>query len=66
MINSIMEYLLEFVIRFLFVFPGAFIRWMFRGFKGSYKKTLENSDWEMNVLIGIIVAGGMMVLIVNV
>ncbi|PVD54173.1 hypothetical protein DC498_01955 [Terrimonas sp.] len=66
MINAVMEFLFEFFIRFFFVFPGAFICWMFKSFKGSYKKVLENSDWEINALTGIAVTGGIILLIVNV
>lgn len=65
MINTIMEWLFEFIIGFLFVFPVAFIRWMFKGFKGSYKNMLEKSDWEVNALIGMMAIGAIIILIVN-
>ena len=66
MLNIILDILFEFVVNILFVFPGAFVRWMFTGFKGSYKKILESSSWEMNAFIGIIVLAGVIVLIANI
>ena len=57
-----MELLLEFILKFVLVFPGAFIRWMFKGFKGDYLSQLEhNSDY--NVLISVIFIGGIILLI---
>ncbi|MFT3746676.1 MAG: hypothetical protein QM768_00085 [Agriterribacter sp.] len=66
MLNAIFDALFEVFVKILFIFPGAFIRWIFKGFKGSYKEITESSDWEVNALIGIAVIGGIILLIVNV
>lgn len=66
MFNTILEFLFETIIQTLFVFPGAFIRWMFKGFRGSYKSILQNSDWGINALIGIVVVCAIIVVIVNI
>jgi hypothetical protein len=51
-----MELVVEFLIQFFLVFPGAFIRWMFRGFKGDYSDQLaKNSD--SNILISVVFIG---------
>jgi hypothetical protein len=44
----------EVLIRFILMYPGAFIRWMFGGFKKEYKYYLDISETELNSSIGIV------------
>lgn len=46
------EPILEIFVETLFVIPGAFIRWMFTGFAGSFQETLETTNWIGNSILG--------------
>jgi hypothetical protein len=59
------EVVFEIIIKFLLVFPGAFIRWMFRGFSGTFKQTLEDTDWITNSIIGGAIIVGCFILFNN-
>jgi hypothetical protein len=57
-----MELIAEFLFQMFLIFPGAFIRWMFRGFKGSYSEQIaKNSD--SNILISVAFVGIVVLLI---
>ena len=51
-----MEFIFELVFRILFSYPGAFLRWMFLGFRGSFKKVDTPDDVELNTFFGIVFA----------
>lgn len=51
--DTILEMILEAVWRVILIFPGAFVRWCFTGFRKSYNDLLFD-DSELNVLIGIL------------
>jgi len=57
-----MELLVEFLVNFFLIFPGAFIRWMFSGFKGSYSTQLERNS-DSNIMISVIFIGAVILLI---
>ena len=59
------EIIFEIFVKFFLIFPGAFIRWMFRGFSGTFKQTLETTDWSTNSIIGGAVIGGFLILYFN-
>jgi hypothetical protein len=52
-VEGIIEFVFELIIRFLIVIPGAFVRWSFRGFKGSYMQ-LVLEDTRKNEFFGIL------------
>lgn len=45
-----MELLVEILFNFLLIFPGAFIRWMFGGFKKKYSYYIDNGTY-VNVFV---------------
>jgi hypothetical protein len=59
------DLLFEMVVKTLLVFPGAFIRWLFRGFKGTYGQLLQDTDWTNNSIIGGAFIGTIIIIIVN-
>ncbi len=48
-----MDMIIEFLMYFLLQYPGAFIRWIFNGFKKPWKKVL-NEDPLINAGIGML------------
>ena len=59
------DLLFEIVVKTFLVLPGAFIRWLFRGFKGSYSQLLEDTDWLLNSIIGGAFIGIIIIIISN-
>ena len=47
---NIMEIIFEAIFNFLMIFPGAFIRWVFSGFKRKYIYYVDNGTY-VNVFI---------------
>ena len=47
------EMIFDVVVQFILIFPGAFVRWAFGGFKRKYAFYLDY-DPGLNVFIGII------------
>lgn len=59
------ELLFEILIKNILVLPGAFVRWSFKGFKGTLKQLLEKSDWTTNSIIGGALVGTVVIIMVN-
>jgi hypothetical protein len=51
-----MELITEFLVQFFLIFPGAFIRWMFHGFKGPFADELEKNS-DSNIFISVAFIG---------
>ena len=55
-----LEFILTVLTEYIFIFPGAFLIWGLKGFKGSYSdvfaKQIDNSIF-MGVIFWIVVAG---------
>ncbi len=49
-----LEFLAELLFNILLAYPGAFIRWMFGGFRKKYSYYLNDPHTELNTFIGII------------
>ena len=64
MINSFFEIIIEAIVLLLFVIPGAFIRWMFSGFKKPFRFYLKKDPY-INGSIGIVVIGLIIAIIVS-
>ena len=49
--NTNLEFIVEIVLTLIGIYPGAFIVWAFKGFKGSYSDILKKYD---NYGLGVI------------
>jgi len=50
-----MEILFDFLLRFCLIYPGAFLRWIFKRFNGSYLELTKSEDSELNSFLGALV-----------
>lgn len=57
------ELLFEIEVNLLLAIPGAFVRWTFTGFKGSFWNYLKESDVQKNAAVGILLLIVIVVLI---
>jgi hypothetical protein len=51
----ILEIIFEVIFQIVLVFPGAFVRWGFGGFKRTYRDVLIKDGFETNSFVGIAV-----------
>lgn len=49
-----MEFIVEALVMFCFIYPGAFLRWMLKGFKGKYSEMANSEDTELNSFFGVL------------
>ena len=52
-IMIIIEIIFEMLFQLLLVIPGAFVRWIFGGFRRRFKDILINKSIESNAFIGV-------------
>ena len=58
-----LELILEFLIHFIFTYPGAIVVWMFTGFRWKFKKIFKIFDGHTLGGIGLVFWGLVFVLI---
>jgi hypothetical protein len=58
----ILEIIFEVIFQIVLVFPGAFVRWVFGGFKRTYRDVLIQDGFEINSFVGILVLAGAVLL----
>jgi hypothetical protein len=58
----IIEIVFEFIFQIVLVFPGAFVRWAFGGFKRKYRDVIIGDEIEANSFVGMLVLIGAVLL----
>ena len=57
-----MEFILEFVLHFVAIYPGAFVIWTIKGYKGRYRDILGEYDLFLIGIVGISSILGLIIL----
>lgn len=58
----IIEFIFEVIFQIVLVFPGAFVRWAFGGFKRKYRDVIIKDGFEINSFVGMLALIGAVLL----
>ncbi len=64
--NAAVFLLMRLILQIIFLYPGAFIRWIFTGCRNSFKETLKNGSAFIDGSIGFILFLLILVICLNV